>query len=403
MKLSADARAATDRAANERTVLLALIILMGVNQTAVVIISPLVVDISVTFGVSVAVAAQLRTISALVSAITAPWIGVLSERTGRKPLLLAGIFTIGLSALGSAVAPSFPLLLAAQAVGGLGVAALLSMGFAAVGDYFLPERRSWAMGMVNIGQPLAWVLGLPVIGLLADGFGWRWSFVGVPLLFSLIGVAFAAALPQARSTQASTAVSGRFGAAFRQILSDRSATAWIGAELLAYIGWAGTLTFLGAFYIESFGLSAGAVSPLLALTGLGFVGGSLFAHRVARKHHLQTVILTSAVVSGLFLVTAFGATIALPVATVLLFCFGVSQGVRGATASVLGLQQSVRYRGTIMALRASVVQLGYVIGAIVAGLLLTHGGFPVVGLVGAGMIVIGGILTLLLVQEHPPA
>ncbi|MDI3339551.1 MAG: MFS transporter [Sphaerobacter sp.] len=386
------------RVASEWGILRALIVTMIVNQTGVVIISPLVVDIAATFGVSVSTAAQLRTASALVSAIVAPFVGVVSERLGRQPLLVVGLVGVGLAALASALAPTFPLLLLAQAVGGLGVAALLSMGYAAVGDYFAPERRAWAIGMVTIGQPLAWVVGLPLIGLLADVFSWRASFLGVPLAFSLVGLGFALRLPRPQWALART--QGAQGGSLRGLLRDRSAVSWVIGELTAYTGWAGTLTFLGAFYISHYGLSAGLASPLLALTALGFVAGSLLAHRLGRGRRLPTVVLSAAAVSAALLLVALGRPTALPVTVTLLTGFGLSQGVRGATSSALGLQQSPTHRGTLMALRAAVVQLGYVLGALAGGLLLPRGGFALVGAGGAGLILAGGILTSLWVEER---
>lgn len=163
-------------------------VVMVVNQTGVVIISPLVVEIAAAFQVPIGLAGQLRTAGVLVSGLAAPWLGALSDRAGRKPVILSGLTAIGLSALASALAPGFGWLLAAQALGGLGIAALLSTGLAAIGDYVPPERRAWAVGLITTGQPLAWGIGLPLIGLLADTWGWRWSFLGVPLLFSLAGI-----------------------------------------------------------------------------------------------------------------------------------------------------------------------------------------------------------------------
>jgi len=392
----------TGRVASEWSILRALIVTMIVNQTGVVIISPLVVDIAQTFDVSVSAAAQLRTASALVSAILAPFVGIASERLGSRPLIIGGLVGVGLAGLGSALAPTFGVLVAVQAAGGLGIAALLSMGFAAVGEYFPPERRAWAIGMVTIGQPLAWVVGLPLIGFLADTFSWRASFLGVPMAFSLIGLAFALRLPAPRSTTAREPGARRAqGGSLKSLIRDHSAVLWVIAELSAYTGWAGTLTFLGAFYISHYGLSAGLASPLLSLTALGFVGGSLIAHRISQGRRMPVVVLAAAVLSATLLLVALGRPLTLPLAVVLLTAFGLSQGVRGATSSSLGLQQSRTHRGTLMALRAAVVQLGYVIGAIGGALLLPIGGYALVGVGGAVLLLVGGTMTALWVEERP--
>ncbi len=397
--MSTSARSADQAATGDSFILTALIVTMIVNQTGVVIISPLVVDIGASFGVSESLAGQLRTVAALSSAILAPYIGVLSERTGRKPILLAGLGIIGVTGFASALAPTFWVLMLVQFMTGIGVACLLSMGMAAVGDYFAPGRRSWAMGIVNIGQPLAWIIGLPLIGLLADSFSWRWSFFGVPFLFSIVGLLFVLRLPKPEPSSA-TGERPDPRQALREILSDRSATAWVLTELCAYTGWAGTLTFLGVFYIDRFDLSAGTASPLLSLSALGFVGGSLGAHRIADRVGQRRVILATAVLSACFLIGSMVFSWPMALTVALLVLFGLSQGTRGATSNTLGLQQSSQYRGAMMALRASVAQLGYVFGGLIGGLVLVHGGMPVLSVVFGILISAAGLLLWLLVDER---
>lgn len=397
MRSSASASGHTE--VGDSFILTALVAALIVNQTGVVIISPLVVDIGASFGVSDSVAGQLRTVAALSAALLAPFIGMLSDRIGRKPILIVGLSIIGLTGLGSALAPTFWAIALVQFAAGIGVACLLSMGMAAVGDYFGPERRPWAMGRVIIGQPLAWIIGLPLIGLLADAFSWRWSFVGVPFLFSLVGLAFVLRLPKPASASVPVTTDNP-RRAFREVLSDRSTTAWILTELCAYTGWAGTLTFLGVFYIKRFSLSAGTASPLLALTALGFALGSLAAHRLARRLGQRRAILSAAVLSGSFLAFAMLFSWPLIVTVALLILFGLTQGARGATSTSLGLQQSQRYRGTLMAMRASVTQLGYVFGGLTGGVVLGSSGLPLLGAVFGLTIATAGVLLRLFVEER---
>lgn len=360
-------------------ILLAVIVTMTVNQTAIVIISPLAVAIADEFDTTVSLTGQLRTVAALVSAGLAPFVGLLSDRFGRRPIMLAGLLAITAFGFASAVAPTFGLLMAVQAIAGFGIASLLSSGYAVAADAFPRERRAWAVGVISIGQPMAWVFGLPLIGLVADSFGWRWSFIAVPMLFSLVGIAFLRWVPGPARYESMGRIATLPLAGLGEVLRNRSARSWILSELMAYSGWSGTLVYLGAYYITVHDQSTAATGILLAMTALGFVAGSLLSHRTASRLGAKPTILLGAGLSSAVLIATMTIQPVVWVSLVLLIGFGMMQGIRGAAASVVGLAQSPRQQGIMMGFRASVVQLGYVFGGITGGVLLAIGGYSLLG------------------------
>jgi MFS transporter, DHA1 family, inner membrane transport protein len=378
----------------EYMILLAIVIMMMVNQTAVVIISPLAVAIAEEFDTTVSVTGQLRTVAAMVSALLAPFIGLMSDRFGRRPIMLLGLLSITAFGFGSSVAPSFGMLLAIQTIAGFGIASLMSTSFAVAGDAFPAHRRAWAVGILSIGQPLAWMIGMPLIGLVADTASWRWSFVAVPMLFSLAGIAFVRWIPVPERSSGSAPSQATVLSGLGRVLRNRSARSWILAELLAYVGWTGTLVYLGAFYITEYGLSTAATGASLALAALGFATGSLMSHRAVTLLGPRLTIISGAGLSGLALAVALTTNPTLLLSLVLIVLFGMAQGVRGAASSVLGLSQSPEHQGTMMGFRASVVQLGYVLGGILGGVLLALGGYPLLGISFALLIAAAAVLTV---------
>jgi MFS transporter, DHA1 family, inner membrane transport protein len=387
----------TEGRINERFVLLTVIVIMTVNQTGIVIVSPLAVEIAREFERTVSAAGQLRTVAALVSGLLAPFVGLMSDRIGRRPVIFTGLAAMGACGLLSAVAPGFWFLLFVQVLAGVGIAALLSVGYAVVGDCFPPERRAWAVGIISIGQPMAWVFGLPLIGLITDNFGWRWSYIGVPVLFSLLGTWFALRLwlPPVRATAPRVGVGD-----LREILRNRSAASWIGCELLAYSGWTGSLVYLGAFYITVHGQSVTVTGFLLALAAVGFAAGSLLSHRVATRAGGKGAILGGGVLSAIALAIGLGFDMPVALAASLIALFGFAQGIRGAASSNLGLIQAPEHRGAMMGFRASVVQLGYVIGGVIGGVLLLVAGYEALGLVFGTIIIAAAVLMPLLVSDR---
>jgi EmrB/QacA subfamily drug resistance transporter len=113
--------------------------------------------------------------------------GVVSDRFGRKRVMLAGATTFGVASTACALAPSFELLLAARCVQAVGAALVTPAGAALVIRAFPDEKRSTAVGLWAATGSVAAALGPSVGGVLVDSGGWRWAFwINVPL--SLLGV-----------------------------------------------------------------------------------------------------------------------------------------------------------------------------------------------------------------------
>ncbi len=97
----------------------------------------------------------LVTAPSLLVAIAAPFVGMASDRFGRRPLLLAGIVLYAISGTLGAVLPSLEGILASRLVLGLAVALIMTTQSALVGDYFAGPMRGrfmgWQMGATNLG------------------------------------------------------------------------------------------------------------------------------------------------------------------------------------------------------------------------------------------------------------
>ncbi len=103
--------------------------------------------------------------------------GPLSDRIGRRPVLLAGLGLYALAAFACAFSPNVALLIAARACQGLAMGAILVCARAAVRDAYsvVDGAHALARGMTGLG---AIALATPMIGaMLVEYVGWRWVFV----------------------------------------------------------------------------------------------------------------------------------------------------------------------------------------------------------------------------------
>jgi EmrB/QacA subfamily drug resistance transporter len=114
--------------------------------------------------------------------------GKLSDMFGRQKLLFVSLALFSIGALGSGLATSFEMLIGFRALEGLGTGALIPIAFMIVADMFSSrERGQWA-STLNVASMLAFLVGPTLGGVIADNFGWRYTFaIGAPfIIFSVV-------------------------------------------------------------------------------------------------------------------------------------------------------------------------------------------------------------------------
>ncbi|MHB1201227.1 MAG: MFS transporter [Polaromonas sp.] len=109
-------------------------------------------------------------------------VGRLGDITGRRRLLLAGIFLFTAASVLCGVAPTLGLLIAARAAQGLGAAIMMALTMAFVGETVSKEKTGSAMGLLATMSAIGTALGPSLGGVLIAGPGWRAIFlVNLPL------------------------------------------------------------------------------------------------------------------------------------------------------------------------------------------------------------------------------
>ncbi len=345
------------------------------SQSSMASVTPLFVQIAGEFDVSVGAAGQLRAVSAAFAVGAALLVGGWIHRHGPRPVLVTGGGLAAAGAAGSALAPSLAVLAVCQAVVGVGICCLLSSGFAGAGHYFAPHARDWAIGWIVGLQSLAWVVGIPLVGLLADVYSWREAFL-VPMAFAGAAalVAFALAPKRGGDPDETDERTGLIAA-----LRDRGARHWTIAELTAFAVWTGEITYIAAFYIEVYGLSESLVGILLPTGSIAFMAGSALAQRVAGRVSRATMLTGSALAMGVIAMIVFNYHPAVVFTLGVGLTLGVAAGLRATGSSTLALDQLPDRPGAMMAARTAAVQIGYLAGAALGGLAVDVAGYGALG------------------------
>jgi predicted MFS family arabinose efflux permease len=371
-----------------RRPLVPLILSTIAAQASIVVLVPIVVEVGRELEASVSAVGQARAVLAITAVIAALFIGPLIDRLGVRPLLGWGA-ALGLQgAVLSAVAPSLVLFLAAHVVTGVGVACMLSAGFAGVGAWFPEGEMARPMGFVVGAQSISWIVGNPIIGIVTDAASWRYAYA-VPGTICAAALLAAAVSPVERDAAAS-APDERAG--LRAVLRDRSARRWTLAELVAYSAWTAELTYIGAFYIETYDVSETTVGFLLAVGSIAFAISTLSMASLAERFNRRGLIWRAALGMGVMLAVIMNVTPAIVFTLCLFFVMALMAGIRSTGSSSLGLDQLPAQPGSMMAARTASAQLGYMFGAVIGGAVLAVSGFGALGFVLLAVMAVSALL-----------
>jgi predicted MFS family arabinose efflux permease len=348
---------------------LVLFLCLFATQAALLVLTPILPFVARDFGISTATAAQLRSVSGVVAGVVALWVAVRSRPRPLRDLLASGLGLLALSCALSAAAPTFGVLAAAQVGVGIGLGVVLSGALAAAGEWE-PQRQARTLSWALVGQPVAWIVGMPLVGLVTES-SWRQAWVAVPFAASLVALAALLSRPRDRAPGV--------GPEEPPVWSHPGTVGWAVGELLAYGGWAGTLVFVGALFVDSYATSPGAVGLLLALGAVAYVPGNFLARRVVDRR-ARALLILGASLSGVG-VAVFGLVrpgVALSASVFAALAFVA--GSRTIAGSSLGLTLAPECRLQSMGFRTAAVQFGYLLGAAVGGAALALGGYGALGL-----------------------
>ncbi len=256
------------------------------------------------------------TLPALVIAVTASAVGVVVDRLGRRPVLIAGIVLYGVTGGTGLVVTGLPALLAGRVGLGLAVAMVLTAVTTVIGDLYRGVARARMLSRQAAAMGLSGTLFTVTSGLLA-ATSWRWSFLLYPLAWLLLPAvvrSLPAPVPSARRRRRSAAagvsavVPGpgtvtAHGWQRDQTPMRRAAILVVAVSITLLLGVQVVFYLLPVqlpFVLEEvFGLGPARTGLLVAIPPLAYAGASLLATRFATDRRRATVLAAATAVTGL--------------------------------------------------------------------------------------------------------
>src|SRR3954452_4476361 len=182
--------AATSRATS-KTMLLLLVAMTGVAPIALYMLVPALPVLATTFESDISVAQMTVSLFMVGLAVSQIIVGPLSDRFGRRPVLLGGLGLMVAGSIGASVAANLPQLIAARFLFALGGASGMVMSRAIIRDLYSRERISSMISLVIAVMMIAQMLSPLTGGLLETAFGWRAIFYVITAASLVIAVAIA--------------------------------------------------------------------------------------------------------------------------------------------------------------------------------------------------------------------
>jgi MFS transporter, DHA1 family, multidrug resistance protein len=289
----AEARALHDRPREEATpwgLLLLLMATTAIGPTSLNILVPAVPELSHQFGTP-PTTMQLTVSLFLIGMAAAQLVmGPLSDRFGRRPVMLGGLGLTVFASLMAIVMPTVETIIAARILQAVGASAGIVVARAIIRDLFSRERAASVLGLVATVMVAAPTLGPLIGGLLETFFRWQAIFIFVAVISFAVALWAAATLPETRGFNAPAGQGAGFVRDLRDLLRDR---AFIGYVLIAAFGSSTFFIFLGGgphVIVTLMGRTSAEYGVWFAASSIGYMAGNFAASRLSMRHGIRALI-----------------------------------------------------------------------------------------------------------------
>jgi predicted MFS family arabinose efflux permease len=359
--------------------------------TDLFVVSPLLPLIADQFDLPTAAAGLSVTAFAVTYMISAPLLGGIADRAGRRRMLSCCLVGFAAANLFTAAAPSFSWLLAARVIAGAMTAGVSPSVYALVGESAPPARRASWMAIAVSGLLCSLSFGAPLGALIGASFGWAKVFELLAALSLLLVLANRHIWPaDVRAIQTGGTV---------QAAAPNS----VAPRLLPTVVWATALysiyTYLGA-WLTQLGFSTEAIAQVILCYGLGAIVGALGGGRIADR-----IGTKAAMVASPFALSAAFALLPLTLHPGLLI--GLGFGVASALAQVFFPAQQAGLvgdfptrRATALAWNNSALFLGIALSSLIGGQIISHGSFATGLFICAGIALAASLIGWIVVPGH---
>ena len=312
--------------------------------------------------------------------------GPLSDRRGRRPVLLAALGLYLASTLVCAATQSVGPLIAARFLQGVAGSGATVLARAIVRDLYSGVRAARELSLIGSISAFAPIMAPMIGGVLQTAFGWRASFIAMSAAAVIGAVVAGRLLPETLRRRASEPISLSYLLrSYSAVLRHRGFLAYLGILTASYAGLFAWISGASVVLQDVYGLSALAFGIIFALGSGGYMAGATAAARLVvrfgldRTLGLGAVFLAAGGVGSAVVVAAPISNGAWLVAVMAIYLAGLGLSLPQAMAGAL--TPFPDRAGTAASLMGVVQQTAAAIVAAAIGGYLSRSAWPVAGVV----------------------
>lgn len=361
------------------------------------VIGPALPTIAETFGLTDARAGLVISMFAVPGILAGPILGMLSDRYGRRPVIIPCLLIYGLAGVAVLAVQEFILVLLLRFVQGLvGGSILASLALTVVGDVYEGHTRNTMMGMTSASVTVTAALA-PAIGGALAVISWDAPFAAYGLSVVVAAAVYLFLEEPVRNDNGGSLDFGYLRDALEAVPTRPAIGLYIAnfASFALYFG--GVLTAVSFILSDAYGLGSGRIGSLITGAMLVSAVVAVLNGRLVRYATEQQLIAVGFISYGVGLLGTWLAGSTTAVLGALVF-FGIGHGlVLPSVASGLAGLAPTRYRGGVMSIRTSLVLSSQAVGPPLFTIPAAVVGYGPVLLIAGGLAAVAGGISVIAV------
>ena len=264
---------------------------VGLGALSIDMFLPSLPTIGAVFGAAPATAQLTVTLFLMAFAASQLVHGPLSDRVGRRWVLVGGLALYTAAGLACAVAPTMSVLIGARVLQALGGGTGPVVARAVIRDLYDRERAARIFSYMGVAQALNPMLAPVAGGYLHDAFGWRAVFVVLAGLGALFVALMIVGVSETNVRRDPTALHpGQLGRNVAALLSDRSYLAYVLVNALMFGGQFAFISGSSFVLIEGLGVSPSVFGLCFGAVAFGIMSGTVLSGRFGAALGLDRTI-----------------------------------------------------------------------------------------------------------------